>query len=217
MTGNDPLPERSRLQDLANFSGDPWTPKNKYFAAAEVHIEEIWRTLIFPFIADCDFSAVIDLGAGHGRNSLMLAPRAKRLLVLDIQPGNVEICRRRFAEQPHVACAVNNGFDLRPAEDGAFSLVYSFDSMVHFAKEVVRSYLRDTARVLRPGGRGFFHHSNYAGGSDWTKNPHARNHMSHELFTSYAGEAGLRTIQQMVFEWGHIPNLDCLTLVEKPK
>jgi SAM-dependent methyltransferase len=216
MTRDDPATEASRLQELANYSGDPWTPRNKYFQAAEAHIEEIWRTLIFPFLSDCDFTAVIDLGAGHGRNSTMLAPRSKRLLVLDIQEGNVEVCRRRFAGQPHVTCAANNGYDLRPAEDGAFSLVYSFDSMVHFEKEVVRSYLRDTARVLRPGGRGFFHHSNYTGGTDWRTNPHARNFMSRELFESHARDAGLQIVRQMVFEWGHIPELDCLSVVEKP-
>ena len=216
MTRDDPVTEAKRLQELANYSGDPWTPKNKYFQAAEAHIEEIWRTLIFPFLSDCDFTAVIDLGAGHGRNSTMLAPRSQRLLVLDIQEGNVEVCRRRFAGQPHVKCAANNGYDLRPAEDGAFSLVYSFDSMVHFEKEVVRSYLRDTARVLRSGGRGFFHHSNYTGGTDWRTNPHARNFMSRELFESHARDAGLQIVRQMVFEWGHIPELDCLSLVEKP-
>ena len=216
MTKDDPVTEGRRLQELANYSGDPWTPKNKYFQAAEVHIEEIWRTLIFPFISDCDFSAVIDLGAGHGRNSTMLAPKAGRLLVLDIQPGNVEICRKRFAGQRHVECAANNGYDLRPAADGAFTLVYSFDSMVHFEKEVVRSYLRDAQRVLRSGGRGFFHHSNYTGGTDWRTNPHARNFMSRELFASHAREAGLQVLRQMVFEWGHVPELDCLSLVEKP-
>ena len=213
---DDPVPEERRLQKLANFSGDPWKPRNKYFRAAEGQIEELWRTLILPFIVDCDFSAVIDLAAGHGRNSRMLLSKARRLLVLDIQPGNVKICRRRFAEHPHVECVVNNGYDLRPAADGAFSLVYSFDSMVHFEKEVVRSYLRDTQRVLRPGGRGFFHHSNYTGGSHWRTDPHSRNFMSRELFANYAEEAGLRRIRQMVMDWGHVAELDCLSLVEKP-
>jgi SAM-dependent methyltransferase len=134
--------------------------------------------------------------------------------MLDIQAGN-EGRRRRFAE--HARGAVNNGYDLRPAADGAFSLVYSFDSMVHFEGEVVRSYLRDTLRVLRPGGRGFFHHSNYTAGSDWRTSPHARNNMSRELFASYAQEAGLRVIRQMVFDWGHVADLDCLSLVERPE
>ena len=213
----------SRLQGLAAYSGDPWTPDNAYFRAAEVHFGEMWRTVILPFVEDCDFSAVIDLGAGHGRNSTMLAPKAGRLVVLDIQPGNVEVCRKRFAKQAHVECAANNGYDLRPAADAAFTLVYSFDSMVHFDPDVVRSYLRDTWRVLRPGGRGFFHHSNYTGGTDWRTNPHARNFMSRELFAQYAGEAGLRTVRQRVLgwgapteKWGHIPDLDGMTIVEKP-
>ena len=217
LTMVDPELEEGRLRELANFSGEPWKPRNKYFRAAEDHIEAIWSTLILPFIADCDFTAVIDLAAGHGRNSTLLAPRTRRLLVMDIQPGNVKVCRRRFAGHSHVECAVNNGYDLRPAGDGEFSLVYSFDSMVHFEKEVVRSYLRDTMRVLRPGGRGFFHHSNYTRGTDWRTSPHARNSMSRELFASYAEEAGLRVLRQMVVDWGHVAELDCLSLVEKPE
>lgn len=216
MTKDDSISKETRLRDLASYSGDPWVPENKYFQVAEVHIEALWRTLIFPFIGDCDFSAVIDLAAGHGRNTLMLAPMTGRLLVMDIQAGNVEVCRRRFAEHPHIEYAVNNGYDLRPAADGAFSLVYCFDSMVHFDKDVVRSYLHDTRRVLRPGGRGFFHHSNYTGGSDWRTGPHGRNFMSRELFASYAREEGLRTVRQRVLEWGHVADLDCLTLVENP-
>ena len=213
-----------RLEGLAAYSGDPWTPQNAYFKAAEVHFGEMWRTVILPFVEDCDFSAVIDLGAGHGRNSTMLAPKAGRLLVLDIQPGNVEVCRKRFAGQRHVECAANNGYDLRPAADEAFTLVYSFDSMVHFDPEVVRSYLRDTWRVLRPGGRGFFHHSNHGGGTDWRTRPHGRNSMSLELFARYAQEAGLQTIRQRVLgwgdpseTWGHIPDLDGMSVVERPK
>lgn len=224
MTRQSLLAEEQRLQGLASYSGDPWVPENDYFRAAEVHFVDMWRTMIHPAIEDCDFSAVIDLAAGHGRNANMLAPKAGRVLVMDIQAGNVEACRKRFAGQPHVQCAVNNGFDLRPAEDGAFSLVYSFDSMVHFDPEVVRSYLRDTRRVLRPGGRGFFHHSNYTGGSDWRNAPHGRGFMSRELFAAYAREAGLRTIRQRTFgwgdpseRWGHIRDLDCFTLLERPK
>lgn len=215
-TNGGALPEEKKLHALARYSGDPWVPENEYFKSAEVHMDGVWKDLIFPFIAQCDFSAVIDLAAGQGRNTRLLASRAARVLVLDIQAENVEVCRRRFAGNSNVECSVNNGYDLRPAEDGAFTLVYCFDAMVHFEKEVVRSYLRDTARVLRPGGRGFFHHSNYSGGRDWRTNPHSRNFMSRELFAAYVQSEGLRVLRQNVFEWGHCTGLDCLSLVEKP-
>ena len=73
-------------------------------------------------------------------------------------------------------------------------------------------------------GRGFFHHSNYTGGRDWRTGPHGRNYMSRELFAGYAQESGLRTIRQHVLgwgepseKWGHVPDLDCMTLVERPR
>jgi len=216
MMNDDSLSSGRTLQELANHSGDPWGPANEFFQLAEGPIEQIWHDLIYPFIQDCDFSSVIDLAAGHGRNTRLLASKAARLLVLDIQAANIEICRRRFAGHQNVECAVNNGYDLRPAQDGAFTLLYCFDSMVHFEKEVVRSYLRDTLRVLRPGGRGFFHHSNYTDGHDWRTNPHSRNYMSRELFVSYALAEGLRIARQVVFDWGDCIRLDCLTLVERP-
>jgi hypothetical protein len=47
--------------------------------------------------------------------------------------------------------------------------------------------------------------------------------MSRELFSTYARAAGLRTLRQRTFgwgdpaeKWGHIRDLDCFTLVEKP-
>ena len=33
--------------------------------------------------------------------------------------------------------------------------------MVHFSADLVQAYLRDTARVLKPGGMALYHHSNY--------------------------------------------------------
>ena len=35
--------------------------------------------------------------------------------------------------------------------------------MVHFDSDVVRAYLKEFRRILKPGGHGFCHHSNYTG------------------------------------------------------
>jgi SAM-dependent methyltransferase len=204
-----------KLASLAAYSGDPWTPKNPYFAKAEEHGFVLWGTLVWPFIHDSDFTDVLDLAAGHGRNSAFLVEHVERLIITDIQKGNIDVCRKRFSENAKVSYFVGNGYNFEPVGDSALTLIYCFDSMVHFDSDVVRSYLRDAQRVLKPGGRGFFHHSNYTGGHDWRSNPNSRNFMSQELFEHYAFKEGLAIVRQKVINWGSVVDSDCLTLVEK--
>ena len=203
------------LRELAIYSGDPWTPQNPYFAHAETHMEGLWNGLVLPFIGGCDFTRTVDLAAGHGRNSVRLATLADQLTIIDIQPGNIEVCKQRFSDRANISFFVNNGFDLMPLRDGDVTLVYCFDAMVHFDSDVVRSYLRDTRRVLVPGGRAFFHHSNYSGGDDWRTSPSSRNFMTKELFAHYAHKEKLSLVSQRVINWGNTPNIDCLTLVKR--
>ncbi|MBN8892925.1 MAG: hypothetical protein ABS99_04970 [Acetobacteraceae bacterium SCN 69-10] len=210
---SDTTPERLR-QQVAD-AGDPWQPDNVYFQRAEARMDAQWAGLVYPFIRHCDFSDTLDLACGHGRNSTKLLGLATRLTLIDVQPGNIEICRQRFRDHPNVTCLVGNGFGMQPIPDVSLTLIYCFDAMVHFYPEVVRSYLRDAARVLQRGGRAFMHHSNYPQTTIWWSNPHSRNTMTHTLFATYAEEAGLLVLQQKVLNWGSDVDLDCLSLVEK--
>lgn len=206
---------REELASLAEYSGAPWIPENDYFAKAEPHMAGLWADLIWPFISDCDFTRVVDLAAGHGRNTAFLLERAQHVTVLDIQPGNVEACERRFAGLESLSCFKNNGYDFHPVADASVTLVYCFDAMVHFDSDVIRSYLGDARRILVSGGRAFLHHSNYTGGHDWRTNPAARNFMSRELFEHYAVKERFRVLRQKVINWGEHMNIDCLSLIEK--
>ncbi|MCF3591023.1 methyltransferase domain-containing protein [Planktothrix agardhii 1029] len=214
-------PMISTIQDnlcrLAAYSGEPWLPSHEYFIKAEAHIDRLWESLIWPFIDDCDFSNVLDLAAGHGRNSRKLLESAKsdHLVILDIQEGNIEVCKQRFPNWSNINYIVGSGYDLCGLDDNSISLVYCFDAMVHFAPEVVQSYLIEIYRILREGGRAFLHHSNYTGGKDWKVNPNGRNYMSASLFTEYAQEANLQVVRQRIINWGGSENIDCLSLVEK--
>jgi SAM-dependent methyltransferase len=207
----------SSLDKLAHYSGDPWGPGNPYYEHAEQYIQQSWEKVIWPFIGDvADFTHSLDLAAGHGRNSEFLLRYAETLVIMDIQPGNIELCRARFADELYVSYHVCNGYDLRPLADESLTFIYCFDAMVHFDSDVVRSYLKDMRRVLRPGARAFLHHSNYTGGHDWRSNPHSRNFMSREMFGHYAVKEGLTVMKQQLLNWGNEAGLDCMSIIEKP-
>ena len=204
------------LKKQAAYSGDPWRPANPYFAKAELHMQRMWDGAIHPFIQGVDFTSTLDLAAGHGRNSALLLRHASRLTVMDIQPGNVDVCRGRFGDRQDISYVANNGYDFEPVANDSISFVYCFDAMVHFESDVVRSYLRDAQRILVPGGFGFFHHSNFVGGDNWKTNPGSRNFMSREFFAHYSRKEGLEVVKQQVINWGQHLNLDCFTLIAKP-
>jgi len=212
---------RESLLAMARRSGDPYK-EAEYFAFAERFMDQSWQELIWPIIQGCDFHRVVDLAAGHGRNGVKLREVADHVVVVDINEECLEACRRRFAGDPRFTFLRTDGVSLAGIADASVTLVYSFDSMVHFEREVVREYLAETRRVLVPGGHGFFHHSNYTGngGGDFRQSPHWRNHMSRELFGEHAQAVGLEVVQSRVIDWGPPSDfhraLDCVSLVRRP-
>ncbi|MDO9707355.1 class I SAM-dependent methyltransferase [Paracraurococcus lichenis] len=208
------LAKEARLDAAARHVGDPWLPQHPYFDAAEAGFDILWRT-IEPHLAGADFTCVLDLATGRGRNARRLLPLARRLILVDIRPENIAFCRDRFGDDPKITYIANNGYDLREVPDGSVTLLYSFDAMVHFDSDVVRAYLGEARRIMAPGARAVLHHSNYVGGEDWLRAPHCRNFMSRPLFAHYARKEGLRVLRQEVMEWGGIPRLDCISLLQR--
>jgi len=204
------------LIEKARSSGDPFSGA-PYYDIAEPDMEWQWETLIWPMIQGLDFSGVIDLAAGHGRNSVRLREHAGCLFIVDINQECIDYCKKRFQGDERISYLKTNGVSLNGIRDNSISLVYSFDSMVHFHIEMIKEYLKEFYRVLKVGGHCFCHHSNYMGnpGGDFTKSPHWRNFMSKELFAHYSVMAGLEVVEQKVIDWSY-PELDCLSVVRKP-
>lgn len=164
-----------------------------------------------------DLTQVVELACGHGRHSERIVSAAKHITLMDIHEENLKACHARLGAFPNVSIVINNGYDYRPLEDESATAVFCYDAMVHFSPDVVASYLRDTARVLVPGGMALFHHSNHDGGEGhYGLNLHARNRMSMETFREYAEAAGLEVVESRKMEWGGVSDLDGLTLVRKP-
>lgn len=193
-----------------------------YFDEAESVMTYQWQRVIWPIIRDEDFTHTLDLACGRGRNSEMLKHHAKTIDLVDINTSCLKSCRDRFGDKQD-GCAFRyhstDGNGLPGIPDASISFVYSWDSMVHFDRAVIRAYLREIKRVLESGGSAFLHHSNFGSvspNSDWRKNHGSRSDMTAELMQEYAEDVGLRVkfqrLSGMADGWG-IDNLDCLTLL----
>jgi SAM-dependent methyltransferase len=205
--------------------------KTPYYENAEKGMDAQWRVFIEPRLQGMDFTRILELAPGHGRNTAKLRPRSTEMYLVDVNQGCIDACRARFGGEKtgepgldghtcRMHYAVNDGFSLPMVPTGVITLVYSWDAMVHFDRGVVEKYVHEFARVMKPGARGFVHHSNYGSfaanpDSNWLDNPGWRSTMSRELFAQYAADAKLRLIKQDIIDWGE-PKLDCISVFEKP-
>jgi Methyltransferase domain len=192
-----------------------------YYADAEGEMSWQWEKLIFPYVKDFDYASVLEIAPGHGRNSAKLAERAQHLHLVDVNQTCIDACKKRFGEKQG-ACAfsyyVTNGDSLPFIKNSSISFVYSFDSMVHFDKTIVKAYLSEFSRVMSSGAKGFVHHSNLGESqpdTDWAKNHGNRSDMSAKIFADYCREFGL-VVEKQVFhglaEGRGMDRLDCVTV-----
>jgi ubiquinone/menaquinone biosynthesis C-methylase UbiE len=191
-----PTRDDQRLRELARAVGDDWR-SGPYYDEAEAAMDYQWRAEIWPLISAADFACTVELAPGHGRNSERLRQLATRLYLVDINIENIDFLKRRFADVENVVVVHNNGVDLAAIPDATVTFVYSFDSMVHFDSDVVRAYLGEFERVLKAGGQGFCHYSNYTGNptGSYRDHPGWRNFMSVALFEHYLTKEGLTPIR----------------------
>lgn len=159
----------------------------------------------------------LELACGHGRHAAQIQQQVPALILMDVVAENVAFCKQRFTGLPNVAVVQNDGCTFRPLPDNSVTAIFCYDAMVHFEFDVVLSYIRDTARVLEPGGRALFHHSILSAfpGRNHRENPGGRNFMSHEVFLHVARRAGLSVVESIPIDWD-VPHTDALTLLEKP-
>lgn len=193
---------------------------SNYFEAAEQHIDSQWETVIWPLVRDFDFSTVLELAPGGGRNTEKLCGVSKRLYAVDLNGYALEKTEKRLGRE-FQGCELsyhqNTGCSLPMLEDESVSAIYCFDSAVHFAASVIEDYVSEFARILKPGGKGFVHHSDLgeAANPDMKQNPHWRTKMSKEEFADFCEKSGLTLLRQEPIAWGEIQ--DCASLFQKPE
>jgi len=125
----------------------------------------------------CDLgsdSAVLELGCNHGRTMLGLVDYLRppgRYEGLDIMPAQIAFAQERIqAAYPHCRFTLadiynqiyNPGGRLAadayvfPYADASFDVAYAASLFTHLTPPAASTYLRQTRRVLKPGGRALY-------------------------------------------------------------
>lgn len=217
-------------QDLvssAAVSGNPFK-ESDYFKLAEASLERHWAYFIEPVIGTRRYGTAIDLAIGWGRNTEKLRHVCDQVIGVDINQECIDHCAERFKGADNVSLLKTDGTQFTDIDDASVDLVYCFDAMVHFQPEVVDAYVAEFARVLKPGGFGFIHHSNWtqALGGNFQEQPHWRNYMSNSLFGYLVHREGLTMMDQRIVSWDEsipgaetdpafVRDLDCISCFTK--
>ena len=197
---------------------------NWYFdtAESEEQLNIFWseKSIFKQLFKELDLSNVIEIACGRGRHVPKYIEAAEHITLVDILQKNIDICKKRFGENKKISFYKNNGYNIELLKDGEYSAIFSYDSMVHFELLDINSYLNEFYRVLKCGGRALIHHSNLDAmynGSFSHSIQHGRAFMNYKIFSYLAINAGFNVLEQRLINWNNQPDIDCLTLLEKPK
>ena len=102
--------------------------------------------------------SVLEIGCGTGRLLEPLAGHFEQVFGVDVSGEMVRRGRQRLAHLPQVHFVEIDGLGRLPFRDQSFDFCFSYITFHHIPiKSVVRSYIRETQRVLKPAGVARWH------------------------------------------------------------
>lgn len=195
---------------------------DSYFANAESKesLDIFWSedSDFYKMFKKLDTTNIVELACGRGRHVPNYFNDAGMITLVDILQKNIDICKERFGNTEKIKYYKNDGYNLRELKSDTYTSLFTYDAMVHFELIDIYEYLKDIYRILAGGGRALFHHSNNHAEykASFSNTFSGRSFMSKECFAYLADRAGFNILEQKIIDWSE-PNLDCITLVEKPK
>lgn len=116
-----------------------------------------------PLLPECevDGKVCLDLGCGYGRTLLYTALNGRPAQSIGVDVSHVMLRKARaYARQRGLGPALARAsVDALPLRTESVDFAYSSVVFIHLPKEVVSQALRETVRVLKPGGVALFENS----------------------------------------------------------
>ena len=134
------------------------------FWGEEVDLELFWksgREDVDRFIkklnlADTCNLEMLELGCGIGRMTHRFSELFKHVYAIDVSPEMLKLARKYWGHLKNVEFILGNGADMRSIPNASVDFVFSYLVLQHAPyPEIVLSYIRETARVLKPNGTAF--------------------------------------------------------------
>lgn len=147
----------TREDNLRTWSEHDWSRLGEEWSNDPEWKASVVRHILEPNVPPG--SRVLEIGPGGGRWTEHLLERASKLSVVDLAPKCIELCKERFRDRDNIEYFVNDGRSLGFLGPLSIDRVWSWDVFVHIRSDDVREYIREIARVLRPGGRAVIHHA----------------------------------------------------------
>jgi ubiquinone/menaquinone biosynthesis C-methylase UbiE len=203
----------AHLGDEWNDDGSPERKRDRFYFRA--YIERWLRPEM----------TVLEIGPGGGKWTVLMAPLAKRVIVLDVAEAMLERTRARCEGLglTNVEYVLANGEDFQPVPGGSIDFFFSYDVFVHIALEDTWPYTQEIARVLVDGGRGACHYAIGSPPEAWDRIERANEwyrfgrhtlgqfyYFDPQMLRRMYERCGLITREQ------HLENWSCTCVFEKP-
>lgn len=96
---------------------------------------------------------LFELGCGYGRALYHLLPRVARAIGMDLAPEPLKEVEGLLSGRGKYQLHLGDGVSLKPIADSSIDKAFAFTVFQHLTRAQAVAYMREFARVVRPGGR----------------------------------------------------------------
>jgi SAM-dependent methyltransferase len=149
----DEIARRNAFYGVASwpeFEAFDAVDRDKFWNSGRHEVDVFLSRLNLP---DTRLWAMVEIGCGLGRMTHRFAERFAHVYSVDISPEMLTRAKKQWAGLTNVDFILGHGNDLPGIADRSVDFVFSYIVLQHVPdQEIVKNYLRETARVLKPGG-----------------------------------------------------------------